>query len=126
MKYPEGPSDKRYGDDKLPFSRDEVEKMVGFEAKRAGSLASKLMKKYEVNFVTYKGKKIPYRVNKKGEHYNLIKKMMRAKVDQNKKVKTILYSTKQLILLPDHHSKGSFTPPAWKYNEMWMDIRKSL
>jgi len=126
MKYPEGETDKRYGDDKLPYTREDVEQMVGFEAKKAGSLASALMKKHDVNFVTYAGKKLVYRTKKKGDHYQLIKKMMKAKLDQHKGVRDILISTGKLILLPDHHSKSNYIPPAWKYYDIWMDLRAEL
>ena len=126
MKYPESPVDKRYGEDKLPYSREEVEKMSGFEAKRAGGLASELMKKYKINYVTHKGNKMPYRVLEKGQHYEIIKQMMKEKLSQNLQVKNILKSTGQLKLLPDHHSRKKELPPAWKYNEIWMEIRENL
>lgn len=126
MKYPENKNDRRYGGDTLPFSRTDVEKMTGFEAKRAGSLASRLMKKHKVNYVTYKQRKYTYRTKQKGEHYQLIKRMMRAKLEQNREVKKVLQSTGKLILLPDHQSPGKFIPPAWKYYDIWMELRKTL
>ncbi len=126
MKYPENRNDRRYGEDTLPFSRVDVAKMTGFEAKRAGSLASKLMKKHKVNYVTYKKKKYTYRTKEKGDHYQLIKRMMRAKLEQNLEVKKVLQSTGKLILLPDHHSSSKFLPPAWKYYDIWMELRKTL
>lgn len=125
MKYPESENDRRYGRDSLPFSRGEVEKMSSFEAKRAGSLASKLMKKHQINFVTYKGKKMKYRTRAKGEHYDLIVRMMKEKLKQNPKVQHILKSTGKLILLPDHHTKKD-SPPAWKYYQIWMELRERL
>ena len=126
MKYPESKKDLRYGNDSLPFTRKEVEKMVGFEAKRAGSLASRLMKKHDVNYVTYKGKKLTYRTESKGEHYRLIKSLMEEKLRQNEGVKKILKSTGKLILLPDHHSSSKVIPPAWKYYQIWMDLREKI
>lgn len=125
MKYPEGKKDERYGQDSLPFSRVDVENMSSFEAKRAGGLASDLMKKHGVNFVTYKGKVMKYRTEEKGKHYDLIVRMMREKLRQNPEVRRILKSTGKLILLPDHHTKKD-APPAWKYNQIWMELRKSL
>ena len=125
MKYPENKNDRRYGRDSLPYSRGEVEKMSSFEAKRAGSLASKLMKKHQINFVTYKGKKMKYRSQAKGEHYDLIVRMMKEKLKQNPKVQLILKSTGKLILLPDHHTKKD-SPPAWKYHQIWMELRERL
>ena len=126
MKFPESKEDKRYKADKLPFTRQQVEKMAGFEAKRAGSLASKLMKKHKINFVTFRGEKLPYRIDKKGAHYKVIKEMMMQKLSQNKSVQDVLRSTGQLILLPDHYSRKKLTPPAWKYNEIWMELRENL
>ncbi len=126
MKYPESNQDMRYGQDKLPFSRQEVAGMSGFQAKKAGSLASKLMKKHNVQYVTFSGKKLLYRTKEKGEHYFLIRSLMQAKLRQNIKVKNILKSTGKLILLPDHHTKGAFIPPAWKYYDIWMELRKEL
>ena len=73
MKYPEK-GERRYHDDKLPFSREQVEQMVAFEAKKAGSLASKLMKKYNINYVSFKGERFTYRTKEKGRHYQIIKK----------------------------------------------------
>ena len=52
--------------------------------------------------------------------------MMKQKLSQNKSVQEILKSTGQLILLPDHHSRKKMIPPAWKYNEIWMELRESL
>ena len=126
MKFPEGPEDRRYKNDSLPFTRQQVEKMTGFEAKKAGSLASELMKKHHVNYVTYQGKKLIYRTKEKGEHYQLIVRMMKAKLNQNIQVKNILKSTGKLILLPDHITNSNFIPPAWEYNKIWMEIRENL
>lgn len=127
MKYPEGKNDVRAKKKGVSwkFTRDEVEGMIGFEAKRAGSLASKNMKKMGINWVTYKGKKMTYRTYKKSSHYQLIKKVMRAKLEQNPSVKNVLLATKDLILLPDHKTKDN-TPPAWKYNVIWMELRAEM
>lgn len=126
MKYPEGKWDNRYGKDKLPFSREQVEQMVGFEAKKAGSLASELMKKHQINYVTFAGQRMIYKTQEKGIHYQLIKNLMKEKLAQNKEVQRILVSTDKLILLPDHHSDSTFLPPAWQYNEIWMELRSQL
>ena len=84
------------------------------------------MKKHHINYVSYNGRQLSYRVNKKGAHYELVKEMMKQKLRQNIEVQKILRSTGQLILLPDHHTKGDFIPPAWKYYEIWMELRKNL
>ena len=78
MKYPENELDERYGGDVLPYSRRQVELMVAFEAKKAGSLASKLMKKHQVDWVSFEGRRLTYRDPKKGEHYKLVRGAMQA------------------------------------------------
>lgn len=125
MKYPENELDKRYGDDALPYSRRQVELMVAFEAKKAGSLASKLMKKHQVDWVSFEGRRMTYRDPKKGEHYKLIRGAMQAKLDQNPSVKKILLSTGDLVLKADHHTSIN-DPPAWKYYDIWMQERDLL
>ncbi len=127
MKYPEGPQDER---SKFPglewkHTREQVAQMLGFEAKRAGTLAEHNMKKMNINWVTYQGRKMPYRVLEKGEHYKLIRRAMQAKLDQNPEVKRLLKATGNLVLRPDH-DQGADVPPAWKYFEIWMEIRTEL
>jgi hypothetical protein len=99
--------------------------MLGFEAKRAGTLAEHNMKIMNINWVTYEGKKMPYRVIEKGEHYQLIRRAMQAKLDQNPEVKRLLKATGNLILRPDH-DQGANVSPAWRYFEIWMEIRTEL
>ena len=127
MKYPENSNDHRFKsiNIKWKYSRQEVEKMVGFEAKRAGSLASKNMKKLKINWVSYNGKKMTYRTTRKGDHYQLIYKLMKEKLLQNPGVRKVLMSTGDLKLLPDHHTKKN-SSPAWKYNQIWMEIRSKI
>lgn len=125
MKYPESKDDPRYNLAEWPHTRSEVEQMIGSKAKRAGSFASEVMKSHNINWVTYKGEKMPYRVRHKGKHYNLILNVMRAKLQQNANVESILKSTGQLVLLPDHKTKPN-DPPAWKYFDNWMIIRQEL
>jgi hypothetical protein len=50
---------------------------------------------------------------------------MRAKLDQNPDVKRALLATDDLKLKPDHHQEPN-APSAWRYNEIWMEIRKEL
>jgi predicted NAD-dependent protein-ADP-ribosyltransferase YbiA (DUF1768 family) len=122
MKYPESKSDQRYGDSQLQHTRASVAQMSGFDAKEAGSLASVLMKKFKINWVSYKNKKIKYRVAKKGEHFEIILRAMKAKLQQNTEVARILKKTGNLILLPDHKTRPK-DPPAWKYYNIWMTLR---
>ena len=125
LKYPESASDSRYMGDKLDYTRDQVEQMTAFQAKKAGSYASKLMKKHSVNWITYRGERMLYRTNKKGQHYDLIRRAMSAKLNQNVEVKNILLSTGDLELLPDHQVSKS-RPPAWEYDKIWMEMRESI
>lgn len=106
-------------------TRDEVSAMVGFEAKDAGNEGSKVMKDLNINWVSYRGKQVEYRTTEKGEHYELIRKAMRAKLDQNPQVKDLLLKTGTLVLKPDHE-QGEDVPPAWKYFDIWMEFREEL
>lgn len=127
MKYPEGTHDERLRFPGLQwkFTRDQVGQMVGFEAKNAGNLAEQNMKAMNINWITFKGKKMLYRIPEKGDHYQLIRRAMVSKLEKNPDVKRILLATGNLILKPDHH-QGDDIPPAWKYYEIWMELRSEL
>jgi len=128
MKYPEANKsmDPRSEYD-YPFKRDAVSQMHGFEAKKAGDLANVINKKYGFDWVSYKGVRFNYKDHDSGSkfHYKLIYKAIRAKVMQNFELKKLLFKTKGLKLLPDHHQKSN-VPASYKYHEILMDIRKSL
>lgn len=126
MKYPEGVDDPRNNPVlDWPFSRQDVAKMTGFDAKRAGDLGSENMAKLKINWVSYKGRSLIYKEPRMGMHYTIIERAMRAKVSQNPKVRKILLSTGSLILRPDH-DQGKNPPPAWQYHRIWMKIRAEL
>lgn len=127
MKYPEGPADPRAkaAGIEWKYTRDQVAQMVSFEAKRAGDLGEENMKKLGINWVSFEGKRFEYRPAKPGEHYKLIVAAMREKVKQNPEVKRVLLATGDLILKPDHHQEPN-APAAWRYFEIWMQIRKEL
>lgn len=127
MLYPEGATDERAKDKRVTWkhTREQVAQMTAFEAKAAGTLAEENMKTLGIDWVTYNGKRFPYRSQTPGEHYKLIVAAMRAKLEQNPEVKRILRSTGDLILKPDHHGEPN-PPPEWKYNEIWMQIRQEL
>ena len=127
MLYPEGPGDPRAKAPGItwPHSRQEVAQMTGFEAKDAGTLAEENMRKMGIDWVTFEGRRIEYRSKSKGDHYRLILEAMRAKLAQNPKVREILLSTGDLVLLPDHIQEAD--PPAeWLYFKIWMDLRRDL
>ena len=125
MKYPEDSEDPRFQMAKWPHTREEVALMTAYQAKKAGDFGSKVMKENGLEWVSFKKRKMTYRAQKKGDFYRLIRKAMKAKLEQNPKVKAVLTRTKGLELLPDHR-QGKNPPPAWRYHEIWMDIRKDL
>ncbi len=99
--------------------------MTAFDAKAAGTLAEENMAKMGIDWVTFEGKRFPYRLAKPGEHYRLIVEANRAKVDQNPEIKRVLLATGDLILKPDHHGESD-PPPEWKYYEILTQIRAEL
>jgi predicted NAD-dependent protein-ADP-ribosyltransferase YbiA (DUF1768 family) len=127
MFYPEGPSDPRAQAAFLtwPHSRAEVAQMTAFAAKAAGDLGEDNMRKLGIDWVSFEGRRMPYRSLKKGEHYRLIVSAMRAKLAQNPRVRQVLLSTGSLILLPDHIQESN-APPEWAYFKIWMDLRREL
>lgn len=125
MKYPEGRGDVRASLKSWPYSREEVAGMQGFPAKKAGDYGTKMMKLLNINWVSFKGEQFIYRTPKKGKHYKIIREAMIEKLRQNPKVRDVLVATGDLELLPDHHTKAS-DPPAWKYYQIWMEIRDEL
>jgi predicted NAD-dependent protein-ADP-ribosyltransferase YbiA (DUF1768 family) len=127
MLYPEGPSDPRARASGIawPHTREEVAAMTAFEAKDAGTTAEENMRKMGIDWATFEGKRFRYRSKKKGVHYRLIVRAMRAKLEQNPEVRQILLSTGELVLLPDHVEEAD--PPAeWLYFRIWMDLRTNL
>ena len=107
------------------YYRFQVEQMTACEAKAAGTLAEENMKTLGIDWVTYNGKRFPYRSATPGEHYRLILAAMRAKLEQNPEVKRILLATGDLKLRPDHIEEPN-APPEWHYYELWMQIRSEL
>ena len=127
MKYPEGDKDPRA---KFPglewrFTREQVAQLTAFEAKRAGDLAEKNMKQTGITWVTFQGRRMEYRVNERGAFYQLIAAATREKVRQNPEVKSVLLTTGDLVLKPDHHQDPK-APPAWRYYEILTQIRAEL
>jgi predicted NAD-dependent protein-ADP-ribosyltransferase YbiA (DUF1768 family) len=127
MLYPESPQDPRAiaAGIKWPHTRDEVARMTAFEAKDAGAAAEANMRKMGIDWVTFQGRRILYRSKEKGEHYRLIVAAMRAKLEQNPKVREILKSTGNLVLRPDHIEEPG-APAEWLYFNIWMEIRSEL
>jgi predicted NAD-dependent protein-ADP-ribosyltransferase YbiA (DUF1768 family) len=126
MLYPEGPSDPRAKAPRLVwrFTREQVAQMTSFQAKDAGTRAEENSRKIGIDWVTFEGRRFSYRSMQKGEHYQLIREAMLAKLNQNPKVRATLLSTGTLILRPDHIQEQN-APPEWRYFEMWMEIRSN-
>lgn len=124
MKYPESVSDAR-AKVSWKLTRDEVAKLSGFEAKRAGDLANANLKRLGITWVSLDGKRLVYREQERGEFYRLIVEATREKVRQNPEVKRVLLATGDLALKPDHR-QDSDAPPAWRYHEILMTIRQEL
>jgi predicted NAD-dependent protein-ADP-ribosyltransferase YbiA (DUF1768 family) len=127
MKYPEGPDDPRAKFEGIEWkhTRDQVSQMTAFEANRAGELGSRNMQKMGIDWVTFEGKRMPYKPAEPGEHYRLIVEATQAKVRQNPEVKRVLLGTGDLILKPDHHQEKD-APAAWRYYDILMKIRDEL
>jgi predicted NAD-dependent protein-ADP-ribosyltransferase YbiA (DUF1768 family) len=127
MLYPEGPDDPRAKFQGLvwPHARAEVAQMTSFEAKAAGEIGEKNMERMGIDWVTFNGRRMKYRSQEKSGHYRIIVAAMRAKLEQNPKVKEILLSTGNLILRPDHYEEEN-APAEWRYFEIWMQFRGEL
>jgi predicted NAD-dependent protein-ADP-ribosyltransferase YbiA (DUF1768 family) len=127
MKYPEGPDDPRAQFPGLQWkhTRDEVAQLTAFEAKAAGDLASRNMQQMGIDWVSFEGRRFPYRPLEPGEHYRLIVEATWEKVRQNPAVKDVLLATGDLVLKPDHHQEPN-APAAWRYYEILTDIRSKL
>lgn len=127
MLFPEGPDDSRAKAAGLEWkhTRDQVAGMTAFTAKSAGDAAWDNMKKMGIDWVTYQGRRMPYYKTGRAEHYDVIVRAMRAKLDQNPEVKRVLLATGDLKLRPDHHQPDD-APPSWRYFDTWMQLRKEL
>jgi hypothetical protein len=127
MKFPESAADPRatFAGNAWAMSRDDVAAMTAFEAKAAGDIGSKNMNRMGIDWVSFEGRRIPYKPAEPGEHYDLIVAATRAKVEQNPEVQRVLLATGDLILKPDHHQEPG-SPAAWRYFEILTAIRQDL
>ncbi len=108
-----------------PATRAEVGQMTGFAAKEAGGFGTTAMQTLGIDFVSYLGQKMIYREPSKGAFYDLILRATRQKISQNPEVRRILLATGTLVLKPDHHQEPS-SPPAWRYFDIYMELRTEL
>jgi predicted NAD-dependent protein-ADP-ribosyltransferase YbiA (DUF1768 family) len=127
MLHPEGPDDPRACFPGLEWShtRDEVAAMTAFDAKRAGEQAGRNMKAMGIGWVSFEGRRFPYRAARPGVHHRLILAAMREKLRQNPEVRRVLLATGDLVLRPDHHPEAD-APPEWRYCEIWMRMRAEI
>ncbi len=127
MLYPENESDPRAKASgvKWRYTREQVSQMTSFQARAAGTLGEENMRLMDIDWVTFEGKRIPYRSMKPGAHYRLIREAMKAKLGQNPRVREILLSTGNLIQRPDHIQEAD-SPPESAYFQIWMEIRNEL
>ena len=127
MLYPEGEGDPRAraGGVTWKYTREQVAGMVSFEAKAAGTLAEENMARIGIDWVSFEGRRFPYRPEQPGEHYTLIVAAMKEKVRQNPEVQKVLLATGDLILRPDHHEEPG-ARAAWRYCDILMAIRSEL
>jgi hypothetical protein len=127
MLYPEEKDDPRARFPGLTwkYTRDEVAQMTAFDAKHAGDLAKDNMKKMGIDWVTFEGRRMPYKPKEPGEHYRLIVEATREKVRQNPEVQMVLLSTGALTLKPDHHQEPD-APAAWRYYDILTQIRSEF
>lgn len=124
LKYPESEDDYR-NEVYWAHTREEVQNMVGYTAKKAGYHANYNMDDLGISWVTFEGRKIYSKVWGKGEHYYLIKQAIFEKIEQNPEVRRVLKATGDLYLLPDHEIKW-YLPAAWSYNKIYMEIRNEI
>ena len=127
MKYPENKNDPRakVAGVEWKYTRAQVAQMSSFEANQAGALANANMKRMDVTWVSFEGRRFEYRPATPGEHYQLIVAATWEKVKQNPEVKKVLLATGDLILKPDHHQEAN-APAAWRYYEILTQIRGAL
>lgn len=127
MFYPESSEDERakFPGLKWSYTREQVSQMESHEAFAAGMEGFENMRAMGINYVTFEGRKYEYWVDRRNEHFDLIVQAMRAKVEQNPKVKEVLMATGTLKLRADHFEPQD-APPSWQYYQIWMELRSEL
>ena len=108
-----------------PFTREEVRKMSGHEAKRAGNLAKKIYEKNQLKNVSWQKHFFDYRDHAEGSefHYQLIRRALVAKLKATEGLWDLLMRTDCLILKPDHYTSDK-DPASYRYYDIFMDIRR--
>lgn len=126
LKFP----DPQYPDERMNvsewiFTREEVERMVSFEAKRAGDHANQLFRIHGLKNVNWKNHFFDYVDDSHGSafHYDLIKKALKAKLDQTSGLWELLLKTGCLNLKPDHEVSER-APSSFFYFKIFMELRR--
>jgi len=127
LKYPD-PSikeDERHHIAGWKYSRREVAMMIGREAKQAGNEANAIYRVHKLSQINWFGHFFDYLDHAAGSdyHYGLIKRAIKAKLDQNPELWDLLLQTKCLKLRSDHLA-GSNEPPSFRYYEILMVLRE--
>lgn len=126
LKYPdlEIAQDKRKKITGWPYSREQVQRLVAFEAKAAGNVANKIYVENKLKEINWGSHFFDYNDHATGSdyHYSLIKRVLRAKLDQNENLWTLLLKTKCLVLKPDHKMSEDL-PGSYYYNKIFMELR---
>lgn len=126
LKYPDPEiiEDPRHKILPWPHTRSEVEAMVGFVAKDAGNAANAIYRTHKLKLVSYGKHFFDYNDFAEGSdyHYMIIKRAMRAKLDQNTGLWELLMRTGCLILKPDHKVSEN-DPPSYQYFKIFMELR---
>lgn len=122
---PEIQEDPRHAITAWPHSRAEVEQMVGPEAKDAGNAANAIYRVHKLKDVSYGKAFFDYNDHDEGSayHYTIIKRALRAKLDQNHGLWELLMKTGRLILKPDHRVSEK-DPPSYQYFKIFMELRR--
>ncbi len=129
MKYPDPQdlTDPRHLLSGHTLTRDQVKKLAGFEAKRAGDFANEINQKAGIDWISYKGIRFNYKDLNEGSefHFQLMVRAMRQKVNQNTDIKFLLKKTSGLRLMADHRIDAK-SPQAYFYHDIYMAIRSEL
>lgn len=127
LKYPDPDvaNDPRFKITSWPYTRKQVEMMVGSEAKAAGTLANKIYSQFGLKDVNWGEHFFDYVDHAEGSqfHYALVRRALKAKLDQNPELWELLLRTGDLILRPDH-KMGENDPASYRYNEIFMVLRR--
>lgn len=125
LKFP----DPQYPDERMnitdwKFTREEVERMISFDAKSAGDHANLLYRMHGLKNVNWKNHFFEYVDYSEGSafHYVLIKKALRAKLDQTPGLWELLLKTGCLSLRPDHEVSEN-APASFHYFKIFMELR---